>query len=219
MTYPPRRPPAGESRVPAKRGGDPRALLLRQLLDQWLIGLILTDDQARPCYINPAAHDLLDRRDGLMDSPSGLMAATAAQTRRLRHAVALMAMAPHHTGLAAGDSRYLGLPRRAPYSAPLLVRLSPLPGPPRGVAVFVTAPEHLQPIPREALTVAFGLTPREAALAGMLADGHELRDCARLLAMGEGTARNHLKHVFEKTVKHSQATLVATLCRMASPCP
>ncbi len=65
---------------------------------------------------------------------------------------------------------------------------------------------------------AFGLTPREAALAGLLADGHALRDCARLLDMGEGTARNHLKHVFEKTVKHTQATLVAQLCRLAGPC-
>jgi len=215
MLRPPRRPHAGEARVSGKRDGRPRVLLLEQLLDQLLIGVILTDDQARPCYINRAAHDLLARRDGLVDSPTGLMAATAAQTRHLRQAVALMATAPYVTGSAC---RYLGLPRRASHAMPLLVRLSPLPGPPRGVVVFVTAPEHLRPIPREALTVAFGLTPREAALAGMLADGHELRDCARLLAMGEGTARNHLKHVFEKTVKHNQATLVATLCRMAGPC-
>jgi len=51
--------------------------------------------------------------------------------------------------------------------------------------------------------VAFGLTPRKAALADMLADGHQLRDCARMLAIGEGTASNHLKHVFEKTAKHN----------------
>lgn len=216
MPRPSRRPSAGDPRVPTPAGG-PQAVLLQQLLDQLLIGVILTDDQARPCFINRVARELLARQDGLADSPTGLTAATAAHTHRLRHTVALMAAAEAIDAPACG-SRYLGLPRRAPHAAPLLVRLSPLPGPPRGVAVFVTAPEHLQPVPREALTVAFGLTPREAALAGMLADGHELRDCARLLAMGEGTARNHLKHVFEKTVKHSQATLVATLCRMAGPC-
>ncbi|WP_146745280.1 helix-turn-helix transcriptional regulator [Dyella jiangningensis] len=192
------------------------AALLPQLLDQLLIGVILADDQARPCYINRAARELLARHDGLEDSPAGLTAATVAQTRRLRHTVALLAA--QDIDAPASAVRYLGLRRRAAHAAPLLVRLTALPGPPRGVAIFVTAPEHFQPVPREALTVAFGLTPREAALAGLLADGHELRDCARLLAMGEGTARNHLKHVFEKTVKHSQATLVATLCRMAGPC-
>lgn len=216
MPRPSRHSPAGELRAPAPGDGTP-AVLLQQLLDQLLIGVILTDGLAHPCYINRTARELLTRQDGLADSPTGLMAATANLTRRLRHAVALAATA-EGTATSARESRYLGLPRRAAHAAPLLVRLSPLPGPPRGVAVFVTAPEHLRPVPREALAVAFGLTPREAALAGLLADGHALRDCARQLAMGEGTARNHLKHVFEKTVKHSQATLVATLCRMTGPC-
>jgi DNA-binding CsgD family transcriptional regulator len=200
------------------RRDEARAQLLQQLLDQLLVGVILTDAESHPCYLNPAARELLARQDGLVDSPTGLVAATAAHTRRLRHAVALMATTAGDADLAAHAACYLGLPRRSPRAAPLLLRLAPLPGPPRGVAVFVTAPEHLRPIPREALTEAFGLTPREAALAGMLAEGHELRDCARRLAMAEGTARNHLKHVFEKTVQHSQATLVATLCRIAGPC-
>lgn len=192
--------------------------MLLPLLDQLLIGVLLADAQGRPRYANRAARELLARHDGLAAGASGLMADTAADTRRLRHAMALMAASTNDPEGCERVTRYLSLPRHGRHTAPLLLRLSPSPGLSAGVSIFITAPEHLRPMPREALAVAFGLTPREAALAGMLADGHELRDCARLLAMGEGTARNHLKHVFEKTVKHSQATLVAALCRMAAPC-
>lgn len=208
---------AGEVGVPTVREGGVRAALLQQLLDELLIGVIVVDAQARLSFVNRQGRDLLARHDGLIDDPAGLKARTAAHTRRLRHAVALMAASARVDDTPA-LTHYLGLPRRSRRTAPLLLRLSPLPGPPPEVVVLVTTPEHLRPLPPEALTAAFGLTPREAALAGMLADGHQLRDCARLLAMGEGTARNHLKHVFEKTVKHSQATLVAALCRMAAPC-
>lgn len=206
---------AGELRTPSAPSGE-RVALLQQLLDQLLMGVMLVDAQSYPSFLNHQARDLLARHDGLWLGPGGLKATSAADTRRLRHAIAL-------TAAAAGGARparphYLGLRRRSRRAAPWLLRLSPLPGPPAEVMVLVTTPEHLRPLPPEALAVAFGLTPREAALAGMLADGHELRDCARRLAMAEGTARNHLKHVFEKTVKHSQATLVATLCRMAGPC-
>jgi DNA-binding CsgD family transcriptional regulator len=100
----------------------------------------------------------------------------------------------------------------------LLLTLSALPGLPGRTAIFIDAPEHLRPVSRGALAEVFGLTPREAALAALLADGHELRDCASILGMSEGTARNHLKHVFEKTMKHSQVALVAQLCRMVGPC-
>jgi len=217
MAYPPGQLETRQAGVPAVREGDVRAALLQHLLDELLIGVMVVDAQARPSFVNRQGRDLLARRDGLIDAASGLKAGSVAQTRRLRHAVALMAAAAA-SEQSAGLIHYLGLPRRSRRATPLLLRLSPLPGPTAAVVALVTTPEHLHPLPPAALVAAFGLTPREAALAGMLADGHELRDCARLLAIGEGTARNHLKHVFEKTVQHSQATLVAALCRMAVPC-
>ncbi|WP_157956434.1 helix-turn-helix transcriptional regulator [Dyella sp. C11] len=208
---------AGEHLVPALSDADASAVL-PSLLDQLLIGVVLADAHGHPRYANRAARDLLARHDGLTNGAGGLLAETSTDTRRLRQALALTAALAESPHDSAPATRYLGMPRRLHHISPLLLRLSPSPGPPPGVAIFITAPEHLQPMPREALAVAFGLTPREAALAGLLADGHELRDCARLLDMGEGTARNHLKHVFAKTVRHSQATLVAALCRLAGPC-
>jgi len=193
------------------------AVALRQLLDQLLIGVILTDASGKSCYANREAREILARQGGLTIGPEGLTATRFTDTRRLRHALAMTASAAQDSD-ATPRARYLALSGHSRHASPLLLRLSALAGPPPRVAVFITEPEHLQPVPREAIAVAFGLTPREADLASLLADGHELRDCARLLAMGEGTARNHLKHVFEKTVKHRQAALVAELCRITGPC-
>jgi DNA-binding CsgD family transcriptional regulator len=58
---------------------------------------------------------------------------------------------------------------------------------------------------------AFSLTDREARVAALLGDGLSLGEIARNLRMGPGTARNHLKAVFEKTGTKRQAELVALL--------
>lgn len=193
------------------------AALLGQLLDQLQIGVILADADARARYANREGQRILASHDGLAEGPDGLSASTAAGTRRLRHALALIGLAQACNGDAA-STRYLSLPRPGPARrAPLLLTFSALPGSPPRTAIFIDVPEHLHPVSRGAMAEVFGLTPREAALAALLADGHELRDCAGLLAMGEGTARNHLKHLFEKTMKHSQGALVAQLWRMAGP--
>jgi DNA-binding CsgD family transcriptional regulator len=197
---------------------DIAAAVLSQLLDQLVVGVILADADARLYYANGEAHGILARCDGLADSPDGLKAATAASTYRLRHALALMGVTVANDS-GAPETHCLCLPRPGPSRrAPLLLTLSALRGLPGRIAIFIDVPEHLQPVSRVALVEVFGLTPREAALAALLADGHELRDCASILAMGEGTARNHLKHVFEKTMKHSQVALVAQLCRIVGPC-
>lgn len=94
-----------------------RAALLQHLLDELLIGVIVVDAQARLSFVNRQARDLLARHDGLIDAPAGLKAGTAAHTRRLRHAVALMA-ASGHTDDTPALTRYLGLPRRSRRAAP-----------------------------------------------------------------------------------------------------
>jgi DNA-binding CsgD family transcriptional regulator len=193
------------------------AAVLGDLLDQLLVGVILADADSHPCYANREARRILASHDGLAQGPDGLRASTTGGTRRLRQALALTGLAPASDGDASA-ARYLSLPRPGPARrAPLLLTFSALAGSPGRTAIFIDVPEHLQPVSRGAMAEVFGLTPREAALAALLADGHELRDCAGLLAMGEGTARNHLKHVFEKTMKHSQGALVAQLCRMVGP--
>ena len=85
------------------------------------------------------------------------------------------------------------------------------------IAIFITEPDDGPPIDRDAIADAFGLTPREAAIAALLASGHDLASATRALAIGIGTARYHLKHVLDKTNTRSQATLVATLRGFVGP--
>lgn len=57
----------------------------------------------------------------------------------------------------------------------------------------------------------FRLTNREAELAALLASGHELKRAASDLNMSPGTARTHLRQIFQKTNTTTQAELRSVL--------
>lgn len=59
----------------------------------------------------------------------------------------------------------------------------------------------------------YGFTPREAAIAAMLMDGHSLRDCSKRLGISRSTACTHLKRMFKKTRVHRQSEMVALLLK------
>jgi DNA-binding CsgD family transcriptional regulator len=61
------------------------------------------------------------------------------------------------------------------------------------------------------LTRVFGLTPAEARLATIIAEGLSLEHAAEKLGISKATARNHLLAVFAKTDTHRQGELIALL--------
>jgi DNA-binding CsgD family transcriptional regulator len=67
---------------------------------------------------------------------------------------------------------------------------------------------------RSRLSESFGLTPREAEVAGLVATGLNLAVVARRLNMALGTARVHLKSAMSKIDVHSQAELAALVARL-----
>ena len=67
---------------------------------------------------------------------------------------------------------------------------------------------------QRALTEALGLTNREADVAMALGEGLNLAEVAERLMIGVGTARSHLKSIFEKTDTRRQAELIALLMRL-----
>jgi DNA-binding CsgD family transcriptional regulator len=60
----------------------------------------------------------------------------------------------------------------------------------------------------------FRLTAREAQVALLLVEGLDLNEIAERLGLRIGTARNHLKRVFEKTGTHRQGELIALLSKL-----
>ena len=67
------------------------------------------------------------------------------------------------------------------------------------------------PLDGTAVEVAFGLTPRQAALAVLLARGKSLPQAAAALSITLETARSHLKEVFFRTNTRRQADLIRVI--------
>ena len=210
---------------------------LLQVLERMDTGVILTDAASRPSFANGRALAIVAQADGLSLAAGRLSAAVSAATQRLRQAIA--AASTHvatafPSGPSPGPGPGLKLRLKRPSGRPpLLLWLFPIQplGQPLGqslgasaagapaprIAIFITEPDDGPPIDRDAIADTFELTPREAAIAALLAGGHDLAGAAQALAIGIGTARYHLKHVLDKTNTRSQATLVATLRGFLGP--
>jgi DNA-binding CsgD family transcriptional regulator len=73
--------------------------------------------------------------------------------------------------------------------------------------LFVCDPGSRAQIPVSWLMDAYGLTLREARVAGTVASGASIVDCARRLRISPNTVKTHLRRVYEKTGTSRQADL------------
>ena len=65
------------------------------------------------------------------------------------------------------------------------------------------------------LRFAYGLSAAEMRLCEILVEGHSLARAARMLGVSDGTVRQRIKLIFQKTRTHRQGELVALLARFA----
>lgn len=84
------------------------------------------------------------------------------------------------------------------------------------VVVLVASRSPASRICPACLARAFDLTAREADVATRLASGARLAEVAGALGMSPGTARTHVRHIFQKTNVESQGELVALLAACCS---
>jgi DNA-binding CsgD family transcriptional regulator len=102
-------------------------------------------------------------------------------------------------------------------SAPLVVHIMPLRG--GGLDVFtgaafllyVTPVAQQNPLAAELLQALFDLTPAEARVAGLIAEGRSVEEITGSLSVSSNTVRTQLKSVFTKTGVGRQAELVTLL--------
>jgi len=177
------------------------------------VGIILLDPRKRPYHVNAAAERILQGRDGLDWTPAGPVAARESDTRRLR------------ASIDAADGEACLLPRPSG-RRPLILRIVPIDGGRNGhhyantvpgcVAVYVRDPDRRLELQVAPIAAAFGLTPREATIASLLARGLSLAGMAAELGITIGNARVHLKKIFQKTETHSQAELIRLLLTVQS---
>jgi DNA-binding CsgD family transcriptional regulator/PAS domain-containing protein len=182
------------------------------------IGVILLAADRRVVFCNDAAKRIVAQAsDGLSLRNDHLTAsdsrAELALRRLIDYVVAPDAFLEPPPGVLVPRTSL-----RAPYhvtASPVRRTLRPFIGMTAPVgALILTDPERCRPISREALRQAYGLTPKEAALATALADGHTLEQAAARLEMRYETARTHLRRIMSKTQTSRQAELVRLLERL-----
>jgi len=184
--------------------------------DRLALGVLLLDARGRVISRNKTSERTaraslaLEARDGMP------VAATPADTRRLREAIerALAARARQAPALVEA----LQLRGRAGARLGVLVRSLPRDAVGEGksrpaLALFVGDPEARAEIPIDALRGLFAFTPAEASLAARLAAGLSLDESAAQLRIARNTARAHLRSIFEKTGVTRQAELVRLILR------
>ncbi|MEO3389499.1 hypothetical protein [Mesorhizobium sp. CAU 1741] len=99
-------------------------------------------------------------------------------------------------------------PEHADGGPPLLVRPRPL-----LLLVIATLIGGQTRLDATALRYAFNLSQAEIRLCEALVNGRSLLEAAELLNLSEGTVRQRVKLVFNKTATHRQGELVALLAR------
>lgn len=186
---------------------------LAESLDYSARAVLLVDRTGRVAWMNRAAGLLTASRDGLVLQDRELGASTPTDTSRLRGLLAGAVRTSNGSGTGAGGTLMIGRtgPRR-----PLVVIVAPLTRPSaffssddQPAAMVIVADPDSPAVPDErTLHDLLGLTPAEASLVRLLAQGLTLDEAADRLGLRVGTVRTRVKTVFEKTGARRQADLV-----------
>jgi DNA-binding CsgD family transcriptional regulator len=197
-----------------RRFGDARheQRALREVLDRLPSGVILLDKDSRAVLSNRSADQILALEDGIRLDHGRPRLDDAAQDRAFQQLLAEAAQLRALRGRSYGKTLSVLRPsgRR---SYPLMV--GPLLAPPPGTdlreavaIVFIADPEGSQISTTEVLEGLYDLTPAEADLLRLLAEGRSLEEVAEQRGVTMNTARSQLKQVFAKTDTRRQGELV-----------
>jgi DNA-binding CsgD family transcriptional regulator len=184
-----------------------------QAFDALPQALALVDTRCRLHYANPAMQSLLRSCGNALRIRQGELAATDADAQqRLTAHVAAMAVR------AAPATTEDGIFLRGSDGSLFCLQVYPMHGwlsqylPSRRTLLLTLRPcSGRRALPLAAVAVRFGLTPREAQLAQLLAEGQSLHAAAAAMGIAYSSARAYLKVVFHKTNVRTQAQLVIRL--------
>jgi DNA-binding CsgD family transcriptional regulator len=194
-----------------------RSEAVLKALDMLPIGVMILDSRSQPVIVNRYARDLLPAWRNATGDLQALLQHRPTSTEQAVHEGA-----PPSRMTAMGAGYLISIPRPEelhPLSA-LMFHLN-MGGDKSGDdrfshVVFISNPDHGIFINRERLQEIYGLTPAEARLAALLAEGKHLKAAAAQLGITFETARTHLKRIFSKTTAASQADLVRLLLNLTT---
>jgi len=200
-----------------------------EVFDLLDLGVFILDAELRPSFLNKRAEALVRASDGLCFSRGVLSTAAAPTTTILRRAVKNAIGLQRYRGQADVEEVYDAVSEleiaRPSGRPPLISTVMPLGVenserllmPPAHAIVFVKQPDDKPRLDLDRLANIFGLSPRQAALTGLLAQGATLADAAAALGIGFETARWHLRTTFDKTGTRRQVDLVRLVLQTRAP--
>jgi len=191
------------------QGSDGISPAIIEALDWLDCGVLLVNADARVCFLNGRAQELVRTRE-LAILGGQLRAGSMPQTAYLHQMIGKYARRNgENADSDVGNHHWVGrlMLQFAAVSPGLAARLADQ----RLVAIFVIDPQGTSDPTAQQLQLQFGLTPAEAELACEIAKGEGLVACAKALRVSRATASTHLQRIFEKTGTKRQAQLVRVI--------
>jgi DNA-binding CsgD family transcriptional regulator/PAS domain-containing protein len=182
---------------------------LEHLIDRTNRGIAFITAAGKPVYVNPALQRILDSRDGLLVSRTGITAADARAAKALRDAVA--AASRHGDGGTVDVPRPSGIEAYSVVVSPVLRRLGVIGSANAAALMVVTDPQQFGTPAADTLRKRYGLTRTEAQVATLFATGLDVDEIAAQFEISVHTARTHLKRILSKTNTPRQAALMRLL--------
>ena len=188
-----------------------------EALDLLSIGLAVTSASGHVLMANRTAEELLEARDGLDLTSSGVL--TLAGSGPELTEFVKQALKTNYMGESGSRDTVLAVRRPSGKTAlTLIVRrvenrstngssMEP------AALLFMLDPGLSVEAKESEMNELFGLTSSEARLANLLMEGKTLDQCCNELAIRKSTGRTHLKHLFEKVGVKRQTELIAVLLK------
>jgi len=197
-------------------------LVMAEVMNRLAIGVMLVDRGRRPVVRNRTADRLVALNDGLLLSADGLRAANPRDDAVLQRLLG-EAIAGAHDG--SRNDRVMAISRPSGKRAfPVLI--APLLEGKLGDAaedavasVLFGDPDARQAINPELLRAFYDLTPAEAEIVVLLAEGVSLEEAAKRRGVTINTVRSQLKNAFAKTDTNRQGELIRLVLTGAASFP
>jgi DNA-binding CsgD family transcriptional regulator len=192
-------------------GAQHERLAMAEVMNRLALGVMLVDRERRPIVSNRTAERLVALNDGLLLSADGLRASNRRDDSVLQRLLGQAIAGAHdssHTNRVMAISRPSGKRAFPVLIAPLLE------GEPGDAAEDAVAsvlfgdPDAKRAISPDLLQTFYDLTPAEAELVGLLAEGVSLEEAAKRRGVTINTVRSQLKNVFAKTDTNRQGELI-----------
>ena len=187
-------------------------LALHEVIDRIPTGVVVLDANRAPLIRNRMALRIAAAEDGFTFADDGPRASDRETTAALHQLIDSATMPERGRELSGGGfmslARPSGLRAYPVLVTPVLGRVHDRAMAGAAAVIFISDPEYRDLSLTTVLTTVYGLTPAEADLAQLLAQGHSLEDAAGIRGVTLNTARSQLKQVFAKTETNRQGELL-----------